>query len=161
MNNIAMKKSGLIVLLLVAMGSSVSFAQDTTTANPNMDSAQARAQAFQNMTPQQQQAAIGAAQQQGQATAQQKQANWNSMTPEQQQAQKQTMQSNMQTQMQGVNGQSMNGQMGNNQMGNNQMGNSQMGNNHMGNGQMGGNMNSGMKMQMQEKMQGMRSRMAR
>ena len=105
------------------------------------------------------------------ADAQQKQENWNNMTPEQQQAQKQTMQSNMQTKTQGMNGQMGNNQMNNNHMNNNQMGNSQMnnnpmgygqmGNNQMGNGQMGGNMNSGMKMQMQEKMQGMRSRMAR
>lgn len=131
-----MKNSGVILLLLVAMSASVSFADEATTASPSMDSAQARAQAFQNLTPEQQQAAIGAAKQQGQATAQQKQQNWNSMTPEQQQAQKQTTQSNMQTKMQGMNGQA-------------------------GNGQMGGNMNGEMKMHMQEKMQGMRSRMNR
>ncbi|BBP00194.1 hypothetical protein [Sulfuriferula nivalis] len=91
-----MKKSSLVLLVLAAMSASVSFADDTT---PSMDSAQARAQTFQSLTPEQQQAAINAAKQQGQATAQQKQENWNSMTPEQQQAQKQTMQSNMQSKM--------------------------------------------------------------
>ncbi len=103
-----MKKSSLVILMLAAMSASVSFAEELNT---NVDNAQARAQAFQNLTPEQQQAAINTAKQQGQATAQQKQENWNSMTPEQQQAQKQTMQSNMQAKMQGMKGQMQGGQM--------------------------------------------------
>jgi hypothetical protein len=91
-----MKKSSLVLLVLAAMSASVSFAFD---AAPSMNSAQQQAQKFQSLTPEQQQAAINAAKQQGQATAQQKQENWNSMTPEQQQAKKQTMQSNMQSKM--------------------------------------------------------------
>ncbi len=93
-----MKKSSIVLMLLATISASASFAEEAVTS-PSVDSAQARAQAFQNLTPVQQQAAINAAKQQGQATAQQKQENWNSMTPEQQQAQKQTMQSNMQTKM--------------------------------------------------------------
>lgn len=98
-----MKKISLIVIAFAAIAAQASFADDTTgTTTPSMDTAQARAQAFQSMTPEQQQAAIDAAKQKGQATAQQKQANWNSMTPEQQQAQKETMQSNMQSKMSGM-----------------------------------------------------------
>lgn len=97
-----MKKTSLIVLALTAMTAQLSFAEDTSAVNPSMDSAQARAQEFQSLTPAQQQAAIAAAKQKGQATAQQKQENWNSMTPEQQQAQKDTMQSNMQSKMAGM-----------------------------------------------------------
>ncbi|MDR3390582.1 MAG: hypothetical protein P4L77_02520 [Sulfuriferula sp.] len=96
-----MKKISLIVIAFAAMAAQASFA-DSTGTTPSMDSAQARAQTFQSLTPEQQQAAIDAAKQQGQATAQQKQANWNSMTPEQQQAQKETMQSNMQSKMAGM-----------------------------------------------------------
>jgi opacity protein-like surface antigen len=101
-----MKKFSLALLVLAAMSASVSFAEDV---NPSVDNAQARAQAFQNMTPDQQQAAINAAKQQGQATAQQKQQNWNSMTPEQQQAQKDSMQTNMQSKMQGMKSQMQGG----------------------------------------------------
>lgn len=97
-----MKKTSLIVIALTALVAQASFAEDTTGTSPSMESAQARAQAFQNLTPEQQQAAIAAAKQKGQETAQQKQENWNSMTPEQQQAQKQTMQSNMQSKMAGM-----------------------------------------------------------
>jgi hypothetical protein len=107
-----MKKTSLVLFVLAAMSASVSFADDM---NPSMDSAQARAQTFQNLTPEQQQAAISAAKQQGQASAQQKQENWNSMTPEQQQAQKQTMQTKMQgmkSQMQGGMMQKMRSRMG-------------------------------------------------
>jgi len=97
-----MKKTKLIILALTALAAQAGFAEDTTGATHSMDSAQARVQAFQNLTPEQQQAAMSAAKQTGQASAQQKQENWNSMSPEQQQVQKDTMQSNMQSKMAGM-----------------------------------------------------------
>lgn len=97
-----MKKISLIVIALTAIVAQTGFAEETSVTTPSVDSAQARAQAFQSMTPEQQQAAIATAKQTGQATAQQKQTNWNSMTPEQQQAQKETMKSGMETKMSGM-----------------------------------------------------------
>lgn len=95
-----MKKTSLIVLALTALTTQLSFAEGTSVSAT--ENAQVRAQAFQNLTPEQQEAAIASAKQTGQATVQQKQENWNSMSPEQQQAQKDSAKSNMESKMSGM-----------------------------------------------------------
>lgn len=95
-----MKKTSLIVLALTALAAQFSFAEGTSVSA--VENAQVRAQAFQSLTPEQQEAAIASARQTGQATAQQKQENWNSMSPEQQQAQKDSAKTNMQSKMSGM-----------------------------------------------------------